>query len=215
LDINLASLAETEQTEKYKKEMKNLTKLIFSLWPLLGFHAYGQNLVLNPGFETGTFADWTLVGVPDTFTSSVRASAAHSGDFGASLTSFDGSAAIYQNIAIKTGDAYDLSFWVQTAPPPSGETYDLTASFGSTQLLNLSDPAYSVSDYKEYSYPDIPAGNGILTFGFNDQDIPFFLDDISVTQVVVPDSGPGLALVAATLLGVCVFAYKLRPRFVA
>jgi len=184
--------------------MKKYIKIILSASALVGLQAYGQNLVQNPGFETGTFADWTIGGI---FTGGVVGGAAHSGSYGAVLfPQFPLTASLSQNIPVNSGDEYDVSFWL--ASP--GEFNSIAASFGGSQLLNITSSSFFF--YTEFTYNDVAEGNGDLSFTFGGPGW-FYLDDVSVTDVTpagVPDFAPGFALTAATLIGLCGWAYKVR-----
>src|SRR3954464_1036535 len=91
--------------------------------------AFSQNLITNGGFETGNFNGWTQIG--DTSYSGVCVSNEDTpecsgrnafdgqwmGGFGA-ICSLGG---VKQTVATIPGQAYDLSFWMQSgySPPPN------------------------------------------------------------------------------------------------
>lgn len=72
-----------------------------------------QNLVVNPGFETGTLAPWAKG--PSTAASytepAIANSDAHTGSYNATYTAATGTTGFYQDIAITGGTQYTVSFW--------------------------------------------------------------------------------------------------------
>jgi len=193
---------------------------MLSALALAAFQAHAGNLVLNGNFGTGTFADWNVTpgtsGSPDI---SVRSGFSYSpsGNFGASFAQFGSPTPPYdtisQNITVNPGHVYDVSFYLQNNGSPDDA---FTANFGGKLLLSLNN--VNAFTFVQESYTDVPAGNGVLTFSGYQNPAQFALTDIVVTDAgsaAVPDSGPGLALMAATLIGVCGFSHKLRRRIVA
>ncbi len=88
--------------------MKRHFALIAGTLALWSTPSFAQNLVQNPGFETGNFADWTATG-------SVVAPGlglAQSGSFGAQLNDMG---SISQAIATTPGDSYHIEFWLTLA----------------------------------------------------------------------------------------------------
>jgi hypothetical protein len=102
-------VTQTVKIENIKKSMKNHVKIILSALALAGFQAYGQNLVLNPGFETGNFDDWTRSGNLGA-TAVNTGGYAHSGTYGAALGPVGSDGFLTQDITTIPGDLYDISF---------------------------------------------------------------------------------------------------------
>lgn len=72
-----------------------------------------QNLVVNPGFETGTLAPWAKgPSTAASYTEPVLANtAAHTGTYNATYSGATGTTGFYQDIAISGGAQYTVSFW--------------------------------------------------------------------------------------------------------
>lgn len=72
-----------------------------------------QNLVINPGFETGTLAPWAKgPSTAASYTEPTLANAgSHSGTYNAAYTGATGTTGFYQDIAITGGAQYTVSFW--------------------------------------------------------------------------------------------------------
>lgn len=191
--------------------------------------AKGQNLLANPGFESGNFSGWTLSGskafegVSPTF-----ASLPESGSYSAFFGAVGAYNIISQDIPTTPGDTYDVTFWLDNSGGPFADAY---LDWDSTTVLNIAPTAKF--GWMEFGADVVATGTStVVSFGF-DQDPSYFnLDDTSVVQVSsgagfqnyggypispqpndpkVPDQGAGLGVTAATLLGVCAAAgYRRR-----
>ncbi|MFP7656149.1 carbohydrate binding domain-containing protein [Chryseobacterium proteolyticum] len=71
--------------------------------------ANAQNLVQNPGFETGTLAPWAA-GWNTAYTAPNITADAHTGSFGANYVP-TATTGFFQNVNITAGTQYTLSFW--------------------------------------------------------------------------------------------------------
>lgn len=173
--------------------------------PLAGARA--QNLITNPGFETGNFSGWTTV--PATLGSDFGVSGTpHSGTFaaffGAVTPPFDD--AISQDVATTPGDLYDFDFWLRNDGGPRNH---FQASFDGVSLLNLVDQ--SAFAYTHFTFT-APATSSTTAVRFAAYQVPSFwrLDDVTVLDLgpaapAVPEPGPiaallGMGVPAAGLL---------------
>lgn len=166
------------------------------------------NLVSNPGFETGTFMDWTLSGAnssPDDngIYYGIDSLDAHSGNYGAYFGSVGGVLNLSQILTTVPGDNYVVSFWLRETP---GTIFPYTnffsISFGTTTLASESDISnfpYTLFTYNAVASSDLTP----LVFGFRDDVGYFSLDDISVSpgKVSVPEPS-GFGILSIGLLGV-------------
>jgi hypothetical protein len=117
--------------------MKNQIKLMLAAVALVGFQAQAQNLVQNPGFETGDFTDWTLTGNTG-FTSVASGNQyVHSGTYGGQFGAVGSDGFLSQ--ALSSGSSlYDVSFWLYD--DGGGPNENFTASLGGVTLFGLSSP---------------------------------------------------------------------------
>jgi len=166
------------------------------------------NLVQNGGFETGDFTDWTLTG--NTGFTGVDTNSAYSGTYGGDFGAVGSDGYLDQNIATTIGDTYDITFWLSN---DGGTPSDFSSSFGGTTGVSLTDP--NGFSFTEYSYTATATTTSTdLNFTIRQDPAYFHLDDVSVTSGV-PDSGPTLLLVAATLAGICALGYRSRKNLQA
>lgn len=95
-------------------------RLSYLLVALFAAPAWGQNLLINPGFEDG-LSGWT---VSEVRAGTVEASAvAHDGLGGALVTApglVPGAAAIWQDLRVRPGVRYCFSGWLQTLAAGGG-----------------------------------------------------------------------------------------------
>ena len=149
--------------------------------------AQAQNLVTNPGFETGDFTGWTATDI----NASVEPDVGHTGAFAASfgVTAPD-AAVLSQTLITQIGQRYSLDFFAQTPEfnIPPGSPNALSVFFGGA----LIDGPFTVPDnpeYQRYHYTvtALTAQSEIRFVISNDPDYTQ-LDDISVT-VAAPEPG--------------------------
>ena len=163
--------------------------------------AQAQNLVANPGFETGDFTGWAVTeGV-----SSVEPGVGHTGDFAASFgVEAPDAAVLSQTLLTQIGQQYSLTFFAQTPEfniaPGSPNTF--AVYFGGARI----DGPFTVPDdpgYQQYNYT-VTALSALSELRFvisNDPDYTQ-LDDISLTAVTAAAPEPdalGLLLAGATI----------------
>ena len=157
----------------------------------------GQSIVQNGGFETGTFADWTLVGntVSGNITYNTIANASnssgwlvvHSGSYGAFLGD-NQLATLSQVLSTVPGQSYQLSLWLdnpQSGPPQIFLVNWNTNSSATNNIYAMTNPpvftwtnlAFVVTATRTNTTLQIGAENDVNYFGF---------DDVSVTPIPTP-----------------------------
>src|SRR4029077_10049470 len=90
--------------------MNRKTPLLIAVLASAAVSAHAQNLLTNPGFETGDFTGWTLSG--DTSFCSVSTQHPHSGSFSARLAGLPGTGFLDQTITTVVGQSYHVDFWL-------------------------------------------------------------------------------------------------------
>jgi len=198
--------------------------------------AQGQNLLVNPGFETGSFDGWTLSG-SSAFegVSTSFASAPNSGSYSAFFGAVGSYNLLSQTIATTVGDTYNLSFALDNSGGPYSEAF---VQWGGTQVWDI-QPSGTFG-WTQLGWNEVAtSASTTITFGFQQVPSYFNLDDTSVVDLTphpqaapppenqppyvpvinttelappiadppkVPDQGVGLWASAATLLGLCAVA---------
>ncbi len=164
-----------------KKSLAFLTVLACMLF--FAQLASAQNLVTNPGFETGDFTGWTQSGNLSFTGVNSGTGIAHSGtyaaEFGPSTLGY-----ISQDIATTPGGTYDLIFWLSN--PITSEANEYKVSWGGQTLVDVTSPPNF--NYTEFDFPNLNASTTFttLTFGFTNPPDFFYLDDVSVVESAPP-----------------------------
>jgi len=182
--------------------MKNQIKLLLSAVALVGFQAYGQNLVQNPGFETGDFTDWSgHTGLTFVERSGYGGYSAHSGNFFVYFGNIGGDDYISQNIADSVGAVYNLSYWVAG----NGDTASDVNVYWDGLLVSSVNPI-PLQGYVQYGTDVIGTGLDTLSIGLRQDPSWDALDDVSVA----PDAGSTMSMMALGLLGLGGIARRFR-----
>jgi hypothetical protein len=177
----------------------------FALAAVVGGPAVAANLVLNPGFETDDFTDWTVAGdgisIDTVFPNTGCCDAAFS-----ATTTDPNAGVLSQTLLTVSGKTYELSFALLDEAGFSGDSF--TVQFGGFSATITGDEAAPPGDLPSlytaegFTVPeaDIAGGSTVLAFkGLNDplSGIDWNLDDVSVNAVATPEPSTWILLVIA------------------
>lgn len=162
--------------------------------------ARAQNLVINPGFETGDLTGYTEA---NSSFSGVTNDPVNSGNFSYLNGTVQTVATLTQTITTTVGEAYTVSFFFNN--PSDVGTEQFGVSFGGQNLIPIADPT-GTTGFVNFTFTGVVATSTAsdLVFSFRD-DIDFlYIDDISVIADApaggVPE--PSAAVVALSITGV-------------
>ncbi|HEY4283699.1 MAG TPA: hypothetical protein VGM62_11605 [Chthoniobacterales bacterium] len=155
------------------------------------------NLVVNPGFETGSFSGWTLVDTSGLSNVGSDPLFAHSGTYHANLGTNpvppgpSNIGSLSQNLLTSPGSLYNLSFWLANDVDPNLSpvtTFSVFWNGVSVFTLTPNSPAFG---YTQFSVANLaaPTGSTPLEFRFQHDNDFFRLDDVAVNA---PEAGSTL-----------------------
>jgi hypothetical protein len=201
----------------------SLTVAAAALLVVAGTQAHAGNIVMNGGFETGDFTDWTVNssanfpwevdtvgsshGIP--FDGSFFASNACVGPTCITGTPSQQDS-LSQNLTTTVGDSYTLDFWFGTSG--NGNPMELQALFGGAiveDILNIGP-----SPYTEYTISGLVATSTTTQLEFLGRQDPEWdeLDAISVTDTTPAGSAPEPASFALGLSGLATLLVARKGR---
>ena len=165
------------------------------------------NLVVNCGFETGSFPPWTLPGTIGNFT--VTALRPHTGTFDA-LAAPDSLILLSQSLVTTPGN-YNISFWLFSSSPTTPNN-EFDVEFNGTTLFDQTD--LSTFNYTEFMFSGTATGSS-TTLAFSARNDfanggLFQLDDVVVTRAAAIPEPTSLALLGVALTGFGVMYWRRR-----
>lgn len=170
---------------------------------LSGAAGASPNLVADPGFESGGFSGWTVVGnlgsdvgVDQVFLD------VNSGSFGAYLGNADTST-LSQDVATVAGAQYEVSFYLDVYQSTAYDGF-FTVSFGGQSVASLVEPAETDSFVRYSAIVTAGGPTSRLLVSASDPGGYYGLDDLGVVQASAPVPEPAtlpLALGGLGLLG--------------
>jgi hypothetical protein len=183
----------------------NLILVWLTLVAAMCGQAAATNLVLNPGFETGDFTNWTVTGDGIAIDNAFPNTGCCDAVFTATTTDPD-AGVLSQTLSTEAGKSYMLSFAVLDEAGFSGDAF--TVQFGGFSTTITGDEAAppgnlpSLYTAETFTVPgaDIVSGSTVLAFkGLSDpiSGINWNLDDVSVTASAVPEPATWILLALA------------------
>lgn len=153
-----------------------------------------NSLILNGGFESGSFALWgssgttgsSFVGNVGTYSSVngyAESSWIHSGFYGALLGENSALGHLTQSVSTTPGAAYLLSFWLDFLVTANPNQFQ--ASWNGTSLFNRTN--LSAFGFTNMQFVvRAPGTTATLDFGYRTATNFFGLDDVHLTQIIPP-----------------------------
>jgi uncharacterized repeat protein (TIGR03803 family) len=147
--------------------------------------------ILNGGFETGTFTNWTESG--DYYYSGVATGSkyAHAGKYGAALETGGAMGFLSQTLSTTLGAVYLISFWLDS--PSSTTPNEFQVSWNGNTLLDKTNLG-AIGWTNIQLTAKATAANTTLQFGYLNSYFYFGLDEISVE--LEGSARPGIAQIA-------------------
>jgi hypothetical protein len=152
----------------------------------------GQSAVLNGGFETGDFTDWTLNGDPSPYNFVDNGSVAtaihpHSGTYFAALGESGFQGYLSQTLPTVPGAAYLLSLWMNSPNVNPYQPNEFSVAWNGNTLfdqLNLPPITSPASGWTNLQFI-VTATNAasVLQIGGRDDDYYLGLDDVSLSPI--------------------------------
>ena len=145
-----------------------------------------NNLVVNGGFETGSFAPWVQGG--NTGFTGIDTALVHSGTYAAFFGPVGSDGTLSQALAVTPRTTYTVAFWLAN---PSGATPSDFAFFidGVQYFSQVNSPAFGYTPFSfTFTTPAAGPNSVTLSIRFQFRDDPDFqyLDDISVCTPTIP-----------------------------
>jgi subtilase family serine protease len=148
----------------------------------------GQPLVQNPGFETGDFTGWTLIGDGGNvnFVDNGVYITPHSGSYAAALGEVGTTlATLSQTLPTSVGQTYLLSLWLDSPNVSPSTPNKFTVAWNGVTLFNKSNIGRIGWTNLQFTVKST-ASSTVLQFGSRDDNYYLGLDDVTVTPLFPP-----------------------------
>jgi hypothetical protein len=180
---------------------------------LISGTAYATPLLLNGGFETGNFTDWTVSG--DTSGIVVDTDYPHSGTYAADGGAVGSLSYISQMIPTVVGDTYQLSWWLSNEPEELGNflaevtpnEFDAYLGTEHFQLVNIPIAFPYIQFTLDYT---AVSSSTLVEFGIRQDPHDMFLDDVTVSNLGKTPEPASFALIGLGLVGLGLLRRRAR-----
>jgi hypothetical protein len=163
------------------------------------------NQVFNPGFETGDFTGWTVVGSFAIVPCGDINYTPHTGNCAAELGPF--TVTLSQDVVTVPGASYTFDFWV-ASQVSDGSLISFSASWDGSAVLSISNQINPLPyTHESFSLTATGASTLVSFTGQGSNAHQWMLDDVSVTA-----NSPEPGSIALVIMGGGVIAIRLRRR---
>jgi hypothetical protein len=177
--------------------------------------AQAQELIVNGGFETGSFAPWVNGG--DTSFTGVTGDHPHTGNFAAHLGPLGPTeGTLTQTIATTAGQMYHESYWLRNdgGNPNSFRATINGVTVAGTALTNAPGFEYTATGagmgHVEFDFTATGAST-VVGFAFVQNPAYYDLDDVSVMPSPIPEPA-SLTLFGLGLVPLAGYAWRRRQK---
>jgi len=167
--------------------------------------------LLNGGFESGDFSNWTTGGNFE-FTQVTSGAfyvytGAQEGTFYATMGPVGSDGTLSQSFADTAGQGYVLSFWLAAV---GDDPSDFSAQINGVNVYSQTDPNTGGA-WTQFTFNFTGTGNDTISFAFRDDPAYIALDNVSVSPVANTVPEPSSFLLMGS--GVLALAGVIRRKF--